>query len=69
MRHADPRGSGESIDQPLHEGDALPIEPPEDERESNPLHWIGLAVFAITGVIAILVVTAGDQVPLAALPR
>jgi hypothetical protein len=58
------------IDRPLHEGDALPIEPPEDEREpSGRLQWIGLAVFAIAGVIAILLVTTGDQVPVAALPR
>jgi hypothetical protein len=57
-----------SVSRSLHEGDAVPIEPPEEARPDHS-RWIGLAVFAIAGVIAILLVTTGEQAPVAALPR
>jgi hypothetical protein len=58
------------LSRPLHDGDALPIEPPDDGPVASPrTRWVGLAVFAVVGVIAILLVTTGDQAPVAALPR
>lgn len=49
-----------SVSRPLHDGDALPIEPFEDREPSSRMLWIALAVFTCTAVITILTVTAGD---------
>jgi hypothetical protein len=57
------------VSRSLHVGDAVPVEPPDDRELSDRGRWIGLVVFALASVIAILLVTTGDPAPVAALPR
>ncbi|HEU0032515.1 MAG TPA: hypothetical protein VFQ53_17910 [Kofleriaceae bacterium] len=47
---------------------AGPVEPPEPRRARKPsARWLGLAVFAVVGGIAIWIVTGGADPPTASL--